>query len=218
MIIDLVLGNLQKDISEHYLLLLMRFLREILYSFHDVIDKYIMEKKFGSIYEIALYTGIINILLLGIFSVLDYYFFGLDDLPKYFNNFNGTELLVIFGVMITQLGLYLCLIITNKNYTPCHLFIIFVFGQLAYYIDFSGISIIIIFCLILILFFSLIFNEIIEINFFGLSDNTKKNIIQRAQNEENFIYKSETIDENDIVEKDENIIELKDEDIYSQDT
>ena len=218
LIIDLVLGNLQKDISEHYLLLLMRFLREILYSFHDVIDKYIMEKKFGSIYEIALYTGIINILLLGIFSVLDYYFFGLDDLPKYFNNFNGTELLVIFGVMITQLGLYLCLIITNKNYTPCHLFIIFVFGQLAYYIDFSGISIIIIFCLILILFFSLIFNEIIEINFFGLSDNTKKNIIQRAQNEENFIYKSETIDENDIVEKDENIIELKDEDIYSQDT
>ena len=155
---------------------------------------------------------------MGIFSVLDYYFFGLDDLPKYFNNFNGTELLVIFGVMITQLGLYLCLIITNKNYTPCHLFIIFVFGQLAYYIDFSGISIIIIFCLILILFFSLIFNEIIEINFFGLSDNTKKNIIQRAQNEENFIYKSETIDENDIVEKDENIIELKDEDIYSQDT
>ena len=70
----------------------------------------------------------------------------------------------------------------------------------------------------MILFFSLIFNEIIEINFFGLSDNTKKNIIQRAQNEENFIYKSETIDENDIVEKDENIIELKDEDIYSQDT
>ena len=130
----------------------MRFLREILYSFHDVIDKYIMEKKFGSIYEIALYTGIINILLLEIFSVLDYYFFGLDDLPKYFNNFNGTELLVIFGVMITQLGLYLCLIITNKNYTPCHLFIIFVFGQLAYYIDFSGISIIIIFYLIFILF------------------------------------------------------------------
>ena len=47
--------------------------------------------------------------------------------------------------------------------------------------DFSGISIILIICFILILFFSLIFNEIIEINFWGLSDNTKKNIAKRAE-------------------------------------
>ena len=39
-IIDLVLQNLQKDISDNLTLLLFRFLREILYSFHDVINKY----------------------------------------------------------------------------------------------------------------------------------------------------------------------------------
>ena len=209
LIIDLVLGNLQKDITEHYLLLLMRFLREILYSFHDVVDKYIMEKKYGSIYEIAFYTGLINIILLGILSILDYYYFGLDNLPNYFNNFDRIELLVIFVTMITQLGLYLCLVMTNKNYTPCHLFMIFVFGQLAYYIDFSGTSIIIIICLIFILFFSLIFNEIIEINFWGLSDNTKKNIRKRAETESGdnlFIMHDDTIDS--ISEKNENMIEL----------
>ena len=180
-IIDLVLKNLQNDISDNLTLFLFRIIREILYSFHDVINKYIMEKKFGSIYEIALSNGIITLILLLIFAVLDYNFFGLDDYEEYFNNFNGTELLVIFSVMITQLGLYLSLMITNRNYTPCHLFIIFVFGQLAYYIDFSGISIIVLLCLIFILFMALIFNEIIELNFCGLSDNTKRKISERAE-------------------------------------
>ena len=180
-IIDLVLKNLQNDISDNLTLFLFRVIREILYSFHDVINKYIMEKKFGSIYEIALSNGIITLILLLIFAVLDYNFFGLDDYEEYFNNFNGTELLVIFWVMITQLGLYLSLMITNRNYTPCHLFIIFVFGQLAYYIDFSGNSIIVLLCLIFILFMALIFNEIIELNFCGLSDNTKRKISERAE-------------------------------------
>ena len=43
-IIDLVLKNLQNDISDNLTLFLFRIIREILYSFHDVINKYIMEK------------------------------------------------------------------------------------------------------------------------------------------------------------------------------
>ena len=42
----------------------------------------------------------------------------------------------------------------------------------------------IIILLIIILFCSCIFNEIIELNFCGLSENTKRNIIIRAQMEE----------------------------------
>jgi len=59
-----------------------------------------------------------------------------------------------------------------------------IFGQIAYYIDFSVKSIPILICLIFILFVSLIFNEIIEFNFCGLSDNTRKNIILRSNSEE----------------------------------
>ena len=120
-------------------------------------------------------------ILFVIFLVFDYYFFKLDNYKEYFNNFNGRELLSIIGVIITQFGLYLSILFTNKNNTPCHIFIIYVFGYLAYYLDFSSHSIVIIICIIFILFMSLIFNEIIEINYCGLSKNTKRNIILRAQ-------------------------------------
>ena len=180
LIIDLISQNLQNDISNNWYLLLARLLREILYSAHDVINKYLMEKKFCNVYEILLSNGIILLILLGLFSIFNYYLYSIDDFKEYFNDFDfKTELLVIIGVMITQLGMHLCNLITNKNYTPCHLFIIFVFGQLAYYIDFSVNSIIIIVCLLIILFLSLIFNEIIELNFWGLSDNTKRKIVIR---------------------------------------
>ena len=184
--------------SNNFLYLLLRFLREILYSFHDVINKYIIEYKFCSVYEIALSNGIINLILLGIFSIINYYYLDFDNFGEYFSNFNINELFDGLSVMIFQMPLYLCTLITNKNYTPCHIFIIFVFGQIGIYIDFSKNSIIVIICLVSILFLSLIFNEIIEINVCGLSDNTKKEIILRAENEneELNIVPKDTISEN----------------------
>ena len=70
---------------------------------------------------------------------------------------------------------------TNKYNSPCHVFIIFAFGQIAYYLDFRGILILVFVLFIIILFLSLIFTEIIEINLFGLSYNTKRNIMKRAE-------------------------------------
>jgi len=184
LIIDLSFKNLQNDIIDNWPFLLLRLLREILFSLREVIDKYIMEKKFCSIYELSMYNGLINLILLGIFSILNYYYFSIDNFEEYFNNFNGIELLVLIGMMITQFGLYICSLFTSKNNTPCHVFIIYIFGQLAYYTDFSTNSIIFIICLIFILFISLIFNEIIEIKCFGLEENTRNNIAKRAKIEE----------------------------------
>ena len=121
----------------------------------------------------------------------------MDNYIDYFDNFNGVEIFVAIRLMITQLVLYLCTLFTNKNYTPCHIFIIFVFGQLAYYLDFSTHSILIILSLLFILILSLIFNEIIELNFCGLSDNTKKNISIRAEIEEFYNDKCDTTDNSD---------------------
>ena len=146
------------------------------------------------------YNGIINFIWFGIFAILDYYFFDIDNYEEYFNNFNSKELLVIFGVMITQLGINLSSIFTIKKNSPCHAFIILVFGQLAYYVNFKGYSILIINGLIFILFLSLIFNEIIEINFWGLSYNTKRNITKRAEDEQvrlNRFNSMSTNDDND---------------------
>ena len=186
LVIDLILGNLQYDFSNNLVFVFLRLLRETLYSLTSVIDKYIMETKFVSVYELLLCHGISHVILFILFAIIDYNYFHIDDYEEYFSKFNTMELLVLFGVLITQFGINLSILMTNRDNTPCHVFIIFVFGQLAYYINFSGTSIIVIFCLILILFFSLIFNEIIEINCFGLSINTKRNIRLRA-NKENVV-------------------------------
>jgi len=194
-IIDMILGNLLFDIDNNLGLFFFRLLREVLFSLSSVVDKYILEKKFGSVYEILLTNGVITSTLFIIFAIIDHNFFGIYNYEEYFNNFNTTELLVASGVIITQLGLNVSILFTNKNNSPCHIFIIFIFGQLAYYIDFSGSNAIVIFCLIIILFLSFVFNEILEINFLGLSDNTKKNISKRAEDEDNMIItKSDTYD------------------------
>ena len=70
----------------------------------------------------------------------------------------------------------------------------FVFGQLAYYINLRGYYLFVYIGLVFIIFFTLIFNEIIEINCWGLSYNTKKNIMERANRENLLITKRETID------------------------
>ena len=218
-IIDIILGNLQHDLNNDLILLFLRILREIVYSLSSVFDKYIMVKKFCSVYEILLTDGVINTILFILFAVLDYNFFEFDNYEEYFNNFDNIELLVIFGELITQLGLNLFILSANEKNTPCHVFIIFIFGQLAYYIDFTGINLIVIFCLILILLLSLIFNEIIEINFLGLSYNTKRNISQRAENEDNKItlidIEDSLLDENNIKEKEVMNGETELSEIYS---
>ena len=215
-ILDLVLENLQYDINELKFVLL-RLLREILYSSTIVLIKYLFEKKFCSIYEISLSNGIMNAILFIILAIFDYYFFKLDNFIEYFDKFGNQEILVIIGLMITQLGLYICTLIINKTNSPCHVFIIFVFGQLAYYVDFSKISkIFIIVCLLLILFMLLIFNEIIEINCFGLEKNTKKNIMKRARTESddlliNNIKLIKDEEEKDFEENEHDAIELDEE-------
>jgi hypothetical protein len=181
--IDFILGNLQNDVTTNIGLFLLRILREALYSLSCTIDKYVMERKFISVYLLLLSNGIINVIILGIFVIFDYFFFKVDDYKDYFGgDFSVIELLVALGTIITQFSLNLGILLTNKYYSPCHIFIIFVCGQLAIYVNisFSWKMIVVIICLLLILFLSLIFNEIFEINICGLSENTKLNISKRA--------------------------------------
>ena len=209
-IIDLVAENLQNEIVNKILKLLLSFIRIIALSLYYVLAKYIMEKKFASIYEVILSNGLINFILFIIFAVIDYYCFVLYDYANYFKNFNIAELFVALGVMITQLGMYVCILSLNKRYSPCHSFIIFLFGQLAYHFynfEFKGSSIAIIICMLIMLLFSLIFSEIVEIYFWGLSYNLKRSIMLRAENETNddSLNKADTFDINS-----QNSIELRD--------
>ena len=179
----------------------MKYLKEILFSLYNVIAKYVMEKKYISVYEFSFYIGLFNLIVLIIFAIIDSNYFHLYEYNEYFDKIDYKEILKVLGVLFTQLGINLGSLFTTKNCSPCHVFIIFVFGQIAYYICFTSEYIILVtICLIIILFFSLLFNEIIEIDLFGLSYNTKRNIIKRAENE--------TITNNPIFEDNESSIEL----------
>ena len=70
-------------------------------------------------------------------------------------------------------------------------------------------TIITIICIIFILFLHLIFNELIEINLWGLSDNTKRNITERGESEDFDIKKTKklTIDENEENEENDRYID-----------
>ena len=207
-IIDIVQKNFQNDFVENLWPIILSILRVILLSLDYVLIKYTMEKKYVSQYEIGVLNGLINLILFLIFAVLDYHFFKIYEYNDFFNNFNGKEVLVILGLMTTQFGIYYPLFIIDKNNTPCHIFIVFIFGQLAYYINLTENVAVVIICFILILFFSLVFNEIIEINILGFSKNTKKNIIKRGENDvgQSKIEQKDSIVENqnndDIVELD----------------
>ena len=202
-IIDLTTEAIIVDANNEPLALVSKYIKEILFSLYNVIAKYVMEKKYISVYEFSFYIGFFNLIVLIIFSIFDYYFFHIySNYGDILSNLGGIEILKVLGVLFTQVGINLGTLFTTKNCSPCHLFIIFVFGQVAYYINFDIYRGLVISCLIIILFFSLIFSEIIEINLFGLSHNTKRNIIGRSESE--ILAKNETIEE-----MDENPIELK---------
>jgi len=201
LIIDISTKSLIDDASNRPVALIMKYLKEILFSLYNVIAKYVMEKKYISVYEFSFYIGLFNLIVLIIFAIIDSYYFHLNEYNKYFDKIDYKEILKVLGVLFTQLGINLGSLFTTKNCSPCHVFIIFVFGQIAYYICYTSEYIILVtICLIIILFFSLLFNEIIEIDLFGLSYNTKRNIIKRAENE--------TITNIPIFEDNESSIEL----------
>ena len=202
-VIDLTTEAIIVDANNEPLALVSKYIKEILFSLYNVIAKYVMEKKYISVYEFSFYIGAFNLIVLIIFSIFDNYFFHIySNYGDILNNLGGIEILKVLDVLFTQVGINLGTLFTTKNYSPCHVFIIFVFGQVTYYINFDIYRGLVISCLIIILFFSLIFSEIIEINLFGLSHNTKKNIIARSESE--ILVKNETIEE-----MNENAIELK---------
>ena len=211
-VIDIILENYKSDAHDELLSLLLSFFRIILLSFNYVLIKYTIEKKYVSPYSIGFYNGIINLLLFIISAIIDSNCIHHFKYQEYFDNFDYIQLLIVLGLMATQLGLYTTLFFVDKNDSPCHIFIVFVFGQFANYFnyddEFDTKTIIVIVFLILMLFFSLVFNEIIELKFCGLSFNTKKNIILRAETE---VEKSITADiesNNENNDGDDNAIEL----------
>ena len=170
--------------KEYVISMIFKLLSEITLSLGFVIDKYTMEKKFCSPYEMCFYHGLIPFILsLILLSFAEE--IGLDNYKEYFQNPSIEKFYAFVIIMITQFIFNMFILIINKNTTPCHILIMIIIGQFAPYfkaltVDVQS-AIILLVGLLFILFFVLIFNEIIEVNCFGLQKNTKKNIAIRAK-------------------------------------
>ena len=171
---------------------------EILFGLEIVIFKYTMETKFSSPYESCFCVGffeiIMNLLLLIIFSNVsihapDYFNKANDDYIDKFSLYNEKvdfiEVLLFILTMLSRCIFILFGFITVNYFTPLHVVLILIMGEISFlFIDeVNWIIYIKIPIFIILIFFILIFVEIIELNIFGLQKNTKKNIIQRSESD-----------------------------------
>ena len=182
--LDIYLGHYYFNDKDYVMQMIFKFISEIFLSLGFVIDKYTMEKKFCSPYEMCFYHGLINFIL----SLILLSFareIGLDNYDEFFLNPSLEKFYAFILIMFTQFVFNIFIFIINKNTTPCHILIMIIIGLFAPYIkaltNDTKSSIIIIIGLLVILFLVLVFNEILEINCFGLEKNTKKNISIRAR-------------------------------------
>ena len=185
-------------------ILFLSMLIEIIYSLALVLAKYGMDFKFCSPFEITFYEGIFALILNIIFLIISSNIplnedFKYNDLlkiseykgKKYLDNFytyiehlDYKEILLFIFSSFGRLLFNLFSHITIKHFTSSHVFLILIMGEISS-LDWSqrrtsealiiGIIFFVEFLMILI------FCEIIELNFFGLEKNTRKNIEERAK-------------------------------------
>jgi len=169
------------DLEERYILLII-FSIEVMYSLKNVINKYSMEFHFCSPYEIGFYEGFFSLIV----STLLLYFTQLDKFNEYYKNLNTREIIIFIGTMICRWFFNIFGLITVKVYTPSHIVLILIIGEFAF-VFFSKYNWIIyptIIIFIIMLFMLLVFTEILELHFWGLQYDTKKNISDRALKQE----------------------------------
>ena len=163
-----------------------------------VINKYLMEYKFCTPYEISFSQGILvsilNSILLLIFTNIEmgksdekYIKYKgkeyLDNFFQYNEKINIKEILIFIAIMICRLTFNLFSTISVKHYTPPHVALILLIGEITFIIKDKSdnwcfyVKIVII---IIVAFLLLVFTEMIELNFCGLSRYTRKSIAERA--------------------------------------
>jgi len=209
---------------EFFKILLGQLLVSFFESLIFVYNKGLMEYKYFSPYKVCYIFGIVNSLILLIIYIIisfipcenklcDIEYNGkkyIDNILGIFNNYDAVRFISLIFCSILHGCLRFLKIVTINNYTTCHLFLLFQTNEIGntiienieqklegpYYF-------ILFFTHILQFLLSLIFLEIIEINFFNLNENTKQNIEKRAIDDINLIEKEKDDSDEDSNEEDE---------------
>ena len=168
----------------------MKLLSEICLSLSMVIVKYNMEKTYCSPYEICIWEGLIglilNIIILVIVNQLRVTISGIEypnNFYELFDNYDINDLIICFVELIMNAIYNMVIFVTCDFFTPFHILITSIIKEFYSYLQTDGnlvLNILGICILIFIAFMFLVFVETIELNFWNISYNTKKNIELRS--------------------------------------
>ena len=194
--------DVEYDISLIYKLLLS-FIIEITYNLAIVLAKYGMDTLFMTPFEITFYEGVFEVVLNIIFLAIatnkelvnppllielakSCEYKGktyLDNFYSYVESMDGKEILAFIVQMFSRALFNLFGHIIAFEFTPSHVIFLLMIGEifLAFKGTFDSKHIGSLFIILVEIFMLLIFTEIIELNFWGLNDNTRKNIKERER-------------------------------------
>ena len=188
---NFISGYFDKDkIKQNYKGYIIYFIVESTFNSLYVFNKFIMVNKFIKSYVILFFQGIIE-LVLGIISLVitTKYFKNFDNFFLYIEDLNKSEIFFFFGLILANFVTYLTIYIIIDIFTPFHIFLLTILSDMiiliieggSYFSEDINASIMYIFFVIIGIFMILVFIEIIQLNFCGLSYMTKKNIEERAR-------------------------------------
>ena len=175
---------------KNYLYYLSFLVTEVIFSLLSVLDKYLIHKKYINSYEILFSQGIIEFIL-GLITLtittkinkLDNFFDFIHSLSN-----NGKEIVIFVALIIDQFFVYAVQITVIDIFSPFHVFLMKIINEFILFFstidkNINNIKVLILtlVCIVTCLLMILIFIEIIELNFCGLSYMTKKNIELRAK-------------------------------------
>ena len=175
---------------KNYLHYLSFLVTEVIFSLLSVLDKYLIHKKYINSYEILFSQGIIEFIL-GVITLtittkinkLDNFFDFIHSLSN-----NGKEIVIFVALIIDQFFVYAVQITVIDIFSPFHVFLMKIINEFILFFstidkNINNIKVLILtlVCIVTCLIMILIFIEIIELNFCGLSYMTKKNIELRAR-------------------------------------
>ena len=188
---NFIAHKFNKDIiAKQFVYYISFLLTEIIFSFINVMYKYLIYKKYIKSYEILFFQGIIQFIL-GVITLT--ITTKIDKLDNFFDfihslSIDGKEIGIFIALIIDQFLIYSTQITIIDIFSPFHVFLMNILNEFILFFfqikEYDGdIKVIIstIVCIVICLIMILIFIEIIQLNFCGLSYMTKANIELRAK-------------------------------------
>ena len=187
---NLIALNFDKErFLQNYKGYIIYFSSESIFNILYVLYKFFMLKKSIKSYGILSFQGLIEFILgVIILAITTKYFPQFDSFETYNNCMDWKEGIIFFSLIVINFLTFLTIFIILDILTPFHILLQNIFSDIingfiaqTYNSDKAYIPIIYCHLIIISIFMILVFIEIIQLNFCGLSTFTKKNIEERAK-------------------------------------